>query len=461
MHHTFTKKIGKIALLTGMTLAYCTIYIPSAFAFFYDTETSFYRYSIDELRKEEVIHGYQDGSFQPRKEVNRAEMMKIILRAKGFIPEGQDGRCFHDVSPSTWYAQYVCEGYRKGIIQGYGDGIFGPERTINWAEALKIALRAFDVPVEATVTHPWYQMYINAAQENNILSKHSYIPAGKVTRERMANLIYRAKLYATTEKKLSWKSKGCSVTEPQITRASIEVQEGWRKMITYIPDDYQAGNPKKLLFAFHGRTNPAKQVRQYYELEKYGNDEYIIIYPSGMQQSDSKFSWSNPGDGKDNLRDYTFFDTLLLDATDRYCIDTEHIYAVGHSLGSWFTNSITCARGNILRASGSLGGSTTMASCSGPAAAITMHNPLDRLSPFADGLFARDLHLEQNSCQSENIPVQPQENYHCVKYTQCQEGNPVIWCPHTYNMGWKGEYYPHTWPQGTGKHMLEFFKTLK
>ena len=76
----------------------------------------------------------------------------------------------------------------------------------------------------------------------------------------------------------------------------------------------------------------------------------------------------------------------------------DEIYVVGHSLGAWFTNSLACARGNVIRAIGSVGGGTTINDCSGPTAAIIMHNPKDRLSSFGEGLRARDQLLKQNHC---------------------------------------------------------------
>jgi len=60
----------------------------------------------------------------------------------------------------------------------------------------------------------------------------------------------------------------------------------------------------------------------------------------------------------------------------------DKIYVVGHSLGARFTNTLACARGDIIRAIGSVGGSITPNNCSGPVATIIMHNPKDNLASF-------------------------------------------------------------------------------
>ena len=74
-----------------------------------------------------------------------------------------------------------------------------------------------------------------------------------------------------------------------------------------------------------------------------------------------------------------------------YCLDPDRIFAVGHSLGAWFVNSLGCARGDVLRAIATLAGGFSRSDCRGAVAALLFHNPNDRLVDFAYGLEARDL----------------------------------------------------------------------
>lgn len=60
------------------------LFIPT-FSFgatFTDTELSFYRDSINTLSTEGIISGYGDGRFGPDNTITRAEIVKILLRAK-------------------------------------------------------------------------------------------------------------------------------------------------------------------------------------------------------------------------------------------------------------------------------------------------------------------------------------------------------------------------------------------
>jgi polyhydroxybutyrate depolymerase len=166
-------------------------------------------------------------------------------------------------------------------------------------------------------------------------------------------------------------------------------------------------------------------------------------------------SWNNPGDKPNNLRDYALFDTIVQTISDQYCIDRDEIYVVGHSLGWWFTNTLACARGDVIRAIWSVGGSSTKTVCSWPTSAIIMHHPDDNLASFAGGEWARNALLKQNQCWPETKPIWP-EWWNCIEYTDCMGWSSVVWCPHS-DSNENGRYYPHTWPDFAGQAIRDFF----
>lgn len=88
------------------------------------------------------------------------------------------------------------------------------------------------------------------------------------------------------------------------------------------------------------------------------------------------------------------------------------------------------------------------------------HNPNDEQSPYYTGLTTRDFYLEQNRCSTSYSETSPYWG-NCVEYSGCLDHAPVLWCPHTNNYSdYSGEYYPHTWPRGTGEEMWDFFEAL-
>jgi hypothetical protein len=56
--------------------------IENTFALFPDIGNSFYRDSVQILSDEGVISGFADGTFGPEKTITRAEILKVFLKAK-------------------------------------------------------------------------------------------------------------------------------------------------------------------------------------------------------------------------------------------------------------------------------------------------------------------------------------------------------------------------------------------
>lgn len=428
---------------------------------FTDVDGHSYKTSIEFLYNRGVVEGYPDGSFGPDREVNRAEIMKIILGASTDEDIGHQLNCFPDVR-GDWYAKYVCYAKENGIIAGYPDGKFKPAQSVNTAEALKMGIEAFPVTVPSA-SGDWYQKYINFSHNNNIFSKYNLSAAKNMTRGEMAFLIHQLMLDKEGTKKFTGirdsSSAGCGNAKPSPTPTSSMISGVNRHYITVIPSKYDKDEPTKLVFAFHGRTNPNTELRSYLKVEEASNGDAIFIYPLGLPEAGPSRTWSDPGDKSYELRDFTLFDQLLEEFSNNYCIDLDHVYVVGYSLGAWFTNTLSCARGNVIRGIGSLGGGTTINNCTGPVAAMVWHNPKDRLAPFYTGEQARDQILEQNGCGQATKSVPPSKGS-CVEYTECPADAPVIWCPHTNDIGW-GTYYPHNWPKGTGESMWEFLDGLE
>ena len=116
-----------------------------------------------------VVSGYPDGTFGPDRVVNRAELLKIVLTADGAPVVHDSGPTgFRDVPDNAWYAPYVRYARGIGMIEGYGDGTFRPERAVNTAEALKMGYFALRIPT-ADVSGPWYERYAQHARLYNIL----------------------------------------------------------------------------------------------------------------------------------------------------------------------------------------------------------------------------------------------------------------------------------------------------
>ncbi len=428
---------------------------------FSDTAGHKYADSIQFLSQVGVVEWYPNGTFWPDKTINRAEIMKIIVAASKGYDLGSGTNCFVDVQ-EEWFAPFVCYAKAFDIVKWYPDGTFKPGKEVTIAEALKMWLEAFGADVDESASDAqWYQPYFEFVHNNNIFSQYSMRADMTMTRGQMAYLVQQLMLekqwLIEFDGKRDAGSLGCGKTAPSNPPTSSSVNGEIRNYITVIGKKYDKDIPMKLIFAFHGRTNPNTMVRGYYNVEEASRGDAIIIYPSGLPEEWPTRNWSNGWDKPDKLRDFALFDQLLAEFSSQYCINMDEIFVVWHSLGAWFTNSLACARGDVIRAIWSVGGGTTIWKCSGPTAAMIMQHPDDNLSSYAAGVTALNQLLAQNACGSETIALSDPIGGNCVLYTQCQEWAPVIWCPHSDSTNERGAYYPHTRPDFAGREIWDFF----
>jgi uncharacterized protein YkwD len=160
----------------------------------YDVVGHDYETAIRYLGDNEIIEGYPDGSYKPNQTVNRAEFTKIIVEAKlGSNPTASASNCFPDVPSNEWYASYVCYAKNAGIIGGYPDGYFRPSNTINLAEAAKILVNTLNVDKPNIESSIWYREYVEAMQNNSYLPNTFKAIDQTVNRGEMAEMVWRIK----------------------------------------------------------------------------------------------------------------------------------------------------------------------------------------------------------------------------------------------------------------------------
>lgn len=174
-----------------MTLGILSLALPlHAFAFF-DTEHSGSSTAIQGLFNRGIVEGYNDGTFRPETTINRAEFLKILMDSRFKSHTPADLRCMKDLDVKTpqWYARTTCSAFELGIISGYPDGTFRPDQPVNLAEALKMAMRSFQIHTE-TSEGAWFEPYLSAARSRGILITLLQSPDHRLTRGEMASLTY-------------------------------------------------------------------------------------------------------------------------------------------------------------------------------------------------------------------------------------------------------------------------------
>lgn len=108
-------------------------------------EDAWYSEAILYLHRKGIIGGYADGSFRPNKPVTRAEAVAMLGRALE-LPGSQAPTKFSDVSASSFASGFIKSATDNRIISGFPDGTFRPGNNIIRGDVAVILNNAFGFP---------------------------------------------------------------------------------------------------------------------------------------------------------------------------------------------------------------------------------------------------------------------------------------------------------------------------
>lgn len=103
--------------------------------------------SITALKQKGVISGYPNGTFLPDREISRAEIIAMISRIINLNSINAASSSFTDLD-KTWNKEQIEQAAAVGIISGVGNGMFLPAKQASRAEALTIVLHILETNLE-------------------------------------------------------------------------------------------------------------------------------------------------------------------------------------------------------------------------------------------------------------------------------------------------------------------------
>lgn len=136
----------KFISLCVAVLVLFTMTIP-VYAQLSDSATHWAAPEISKWVEKGIIKGYPDGTYKPEKSISRAEFSSIISKLFNYIDKS--GNKFSDVSSGDWYNEVVSKAAAAGVIIG-DQGKFRPKDSISRQEAAVIIYRAFIFKVKDT-----------------------------------------------------------------------------------------------------------------------------------------------------------------------------------------------------------------------------------------------------------------------------------------------------------------------
>ena len=110
---------------------------------FKDVAPSHWAYKeITDFASKDYIKGYEDNTFLPGNNISRAEFAAVLVRALGFEAVKPAAASFKDVNSGSWYYSYIETVCSKDLMKGYADGSFKPNENITRQEIAAVLVRA-------------------------------------------------------------------------------------------------------------------------------------------------------------------------------------------------------------------------------------------------------------------------------------------------------------------------------
>lgn len=149
------KKLSKIlAVVLAVTMLFSTVSFAAGVGFSDVTQENKFYDSITILAAFGIINGYDDGTFGPDKDVTRAEFATMLMRAMASAGIGNPdpaGTPFTDLNDASWAIGDIKTAYDLGIINGMTDTTFEPNSKVTFEQALKMIVCALNYGSQADV----------------------------------------------------------------------------------------------------------------------------------------------------------------------------------------------------------------------------------------------------------------------------------------------------------------------
>lgn len=142
-----------------------------------------------------ILTGFEDGTFRPDETVTRAQMAAIICRTLGYESQAESSKgetVFTDVAADHWASGYINVAQAQQIINGYGNGLFGPEDKVTYEQAVKMIVSALGYDLAAAGKGGYPTGYLAIASAEGITKGANGRVGDAAKRSTIAVLVYNS-----------------------------------------------------------------------------------------------------------------------------------------------------------------------------------------------------------------------------------------------------------------------------
>jgi parallel beta-helix repeat protein len=164
---------------------------------------------IQRLASQNLVSGFEDGSFKPDAKINRAQYAAIVARALNPTSR-REAIQFPDVPADFWAKAAIEQAYRGGFISGFPDGTFQPSQNVLRLQILLSLVSGLGLPAgdinslgifDDRATIPANaQATVAGATQNQLVVNYPNVrqlnPLREATRADVVAMIYQAQVRA-------------------------------------------------------------------------------------------------------------------------------------------------------------------------------------------------------------------------------------------------------------------------
>lgn len=237
--------------------------------------------------------------------------------------------------------------------------------------------------------------------------------------------------------------------ERGLTRRSMQVAGLDRTYLVYLPASAEPDEGLPLVFVHHGYTMSGQLMFDITEYAALADSEHIALaFPDGQGGPNTMNAPWNvgrdvcpsyfgapptaPGD------DFAFLDAMKSDISEDQCLDREHIFVSGFSMGGYFSHHAGCMRSDVRAIAPHSGGTHDLAGCTNERMpVIIFHGASDPVIPAGcndpnatavpDVPPAARAWAEHNGCATTTTTIDVTGGT-CIKYDGCPDGGQVQMC---------------------------------
>jgi polyhydroxybutyrate depolymerase len=228
-----------------------------------------------------------------------------------------------------------------------------------------------------------------------------------------------------------------------------------RTFVYYAPQKLDANKPVPLVIVPHGYTQTGEAM---FDITKYPmvaeREGFVAIFPDGTAGGPWDVGSNVCGNGQfvpGSGDDQAFIDEMIKFASEDQCIDRDHVFLTGWSMGGYLSNHSGCLRNDIRAIGPHSGGTHDLSGCKAQRKPVILfHFDPDGLIDYSCGVRARDGWLERNGCSADSPEVTMVKGGKCEYYKGCAPDGQVAFCTFAIPPNHRSDFLAgHAWSGGT------------